>query len=471
MNDEKTKLRWLKRQQGPLAGFLSGTLLTIPSIFPSLSPVQLLALIPLLVVLRQMRRWRECLHTGFLMGLGFVAPQILWLQLPPEISLILVAYFLISLMILVVVSWSLVRTTSIMGCFAFGALMAVFDWIVITAMPMWGTAQSLARCWSWYPCLIAFTYATGTPGLMFVLGVTQALAVNAVISRGQRFLSTLTLAIVLGVVAVIDATALYYKPVGHLKVATIGWALSKEESGIGTSGGFERLYAEPLAEAAHQGARLIVSPETAFAEYDDPNRNPFSQHMELSRRHHVYLAVGYFDTKSQENRMAFIGPSGNILGRYTKTHLTPFENNPTGTGTPIFITIDGTLVGAMICHDDNYTDISRRYGAESAGIVVIPTNDWICVRRAHFQSSIHRAIESRFAIVRAASNGISAIISPAGKRLAVSDHFKEGPAMLVADVPIYDVRTIFSRFGYWFVVVSGIFVLVCVTLHRVYNPT
>jgi len=406
------------------------------------------------VALRRMRRWRECLHTGLLMGLGFVAPQILWLHLPPEISLILVAYFIVTLMALVVASWALVRPTGIMGCFAFGSLLAVFDWVVMTAMPMWGTAQSFARCWSWYPCVIVFTCVTGMPGLMFVLGITQALAVNALLSRGQRPVSFLALAIVLGIVTVVDVTALSDKPVGHLKVATIGWALSQEEGGIGTSGGFDRLYAEPVAAAARQGARLIVSPETAFAEYDDPSRAPFSEFVELSRRHRIYLAVGYLDTKSQENRVAFIGPSGDILGRYTKTHLTPFENNPTGTGRPIFITIDGVSVGAMICHDDNYTDISRRYGAKSTGIVVVPTNDWIYVRKAHFQNSIHRAIESRFAIVRAASNGISAIISPTGKRLAVSDHFKNGSALLVADVPVYDVRTIFSRSGYWFVITS-----------------
>ncbi|MGB2864425.1 MAG: nitrilase-related carbon-nitrogen hydrolase [Sedimentisphaerales bacterium] len=470
MNDKKTRLVWWKKQMGPLAGFLSGTLLMVPGIFPVLAPIQVLAFVPLLVALRRMRRWRECFHAGFLMGLGFVAPQILWLQLPSEISLILVTYFIVSLIILVAVSWALVRPTGIMGCFAFGAFMAIFDWIVITAMPMWGTAQSFARCWSWYPSVIAFTCATGTPGLMFVLGATQALAVNAFLSRGRRLVSILALAIVLGIVAVVDVTALSYKPVGHLKVATIGWALSQEEGGIGTSGGFDRLYAEPVAAAVRQGARLIVSPETAFAEYDDPSRAPFSEFVELSRRHRVYLAVGYLDTKSQENRVVFIGPSGDILGRYTKTHLTPFENNPTGIGRPIFITIDGISVGAMICHDDNYTDISRRYGAKSTGIVVVPTNDWAPVRRAHFQNSIHRAIESRFAVVRAASNGISAIISPTGKRLVVSDHFKEGPALLVTDVPVYDVRTIFSRFGYWFVVASGFLVVVYVTSYRAYNP-
>jgi apolipoprotein N-acyltransferase len=298
---------------------------------------------------------------------------------------------------------------------------------------------------------------------MFVLGVIQALAVNVFMNRGQRLISILALVGVLGIVAVVNATALSYKPAGHLKVATIGWALSQEEGGTGS---FDRLYAEHVAEAARQGARLIVSPETAFAEYDDPNRAPFSKFVELSRLRRVYLAVGYFDTKSQENRVAFIGPSGDILGRYTKTHLTPFENNPTGTGKPIFIAIDGISVGAMICHDDNYTDISRRYGAKSACIVVVPTNDWIHVRMAHFQNSIHRAIESRFAIVRAASNGISAIISPTGKRLAVSDHFKDGPALLVTDVPVYDVRTIFSRFGNWFVVASGVLVVVYLIRER-----
>lgn len=449
-----------RKQSGPLAGFLSGTLLMVAGIFPVLAPVQALAFVPLLLALRRIRRWRDCLHTGFLMGLGFIAPQLLWLLLPPMISLILVAYFIVALLLLTVASWRLVGPTGIRGCFAFGAMLAVFDWVLVTAMPMWGTAQSLVRCWSWYPGAIAFTDVTGSAGLMFVLGTIQALAVNAALNRRQRVASVLSLAGVLGIVIVVDAAVLSRKPSGQLKVATIGWALSPEEGGMGTSGAFDRLYAEPVAEAARQGARLIVSPETAFAEYDDPDRTPFAQFVELARRHNVYLAVGYLDAKSQENRVAFISPSGDVAGRYAKTHLTPFENNPIGTGEPTVVTIDGVTVGAMICHDDNYTDISRRYGSLPTGIVVVPTNDWAFVRKAHFQSSIHRAIESRFAIVRAASNGISAIISPTGKRLAVSDHFKDGPGLLVADIEVYNVRTIFSRFGHWFVVLSALLVVV-----------
>ncbi len=435
-------------------------------IFPVLAPAHVFAFVPLLLALRSIRQWRDCIHAGFLMGLGFIAPQLLWLMLPPIISLMLVAYFIIALIILAAASWHLVGPTGIRGCFAFGAMLAVLDWVIVTAMPMWGTAQSLVRCWSWYPGAIAFTCATGTAGVIFALGTIQALAINAVLNRRQRVASALSLAGVLAMVIVADAVVLSRKPIGQLKVAAIGWAISPEEGGMGTSGAFDRLYAEPVAEAARQGARLVVSPETAFVVHDDPDQVPFAQFAELARRHNVYLAVGYLDTWSQENRVAVISPSGDVGGRYAKTHLTPFEHNPTGTGEPVVITIDGISVGAMICHDDNYTDISRRYGALPVGIVVVPTNDWSHVRRAHFQSSIHRAIESRFAVVRAATNGISAVISAAGKRLAVSDHFKNGPRLLVAEVEVYGTRTIFSRFGHWFVALCGLFVAICIAVER-----
>ena len=129
----------------------------VAGVFPVLAPVEAFAFVPLLLALRSIRRWRDCFHTGFLMGLGFIAPQLLWLRLPPMVSLILVGYFTVALLVLATISWWLVRPAGIWGCFAFGAMLAVFDWGIVTAMPMWGTAQSLVRCWSWYPGVIAFT--------------------------------------------------------------------------------------------------------------------------------------------------------------------------------------------------------------------------------------------------------------------------------------------------------------------------
>jgi len=463
MNQGLANSFWRGPRCLPAAGFVSGVLLMLPGVFASLAPVQMVALVPLLVALRHMTRWRQSLFTGVLMGLGFVAPQILLLMLPPIISLILVAYFVVLLTLFVVISWRLSMPRGIGGALAFGALLAVLDWVTVTALPMWGTAQSFARCWSAYPRAIAFTAVTGMTALMFVLGATQALAVNF-IADGRRNRACLgALLAVLACVVGIDLLVWQERPVGQLRVAAVGWTHAETPGGAGTTEGFARLYAEPVAEAARRGARVVVSPETAFALGEDSDQVLFARFLELARENDVYLAVGYLDIRSHENRVALLGPDEGIIARYSKTHMTPFEDNRRGDGMPVIVTIDGVSVGAMICHDDNYTDISRRYGNRATGVVVVPTNDWGPVRQAHFQSTIHRAIESRFAIIRAASNGISAIISPGGRVLDARDHVREGAGFVMADVPVYSRTTIFSRFGHWFVPVC----IILLTVHIV----
>jgi apolipoprotein N-acyltransferase len=303
---------------------------------------------------------------------------------------------------------------------------------------------------------MAFTSVTGMPGVMFVLGASQALAVVLISDRRRRVVGVVTLAGLLAVVAAVDLVILMQKPIGHLKVAAVGWVFDREYGDPGNEQGFARLYTEPVAEAARQGARLVVAPEVAFAIYDDPEHDPFARFVELARQHNVYLVVGYLDVRTDRNAAAFIGPTEGVMARYTKVHMTPFESSPPGDGEPVTIAIEGVSIGALICHDDDYTDIARRYGRQGTGVVAVPTNDWRHVRHAHFQSMIHRAIESRFAIVRAASNGISAIIAPHGQVLDIRDHFRDGPGLVMADVPVYHTRTISSRYGHWFVAVCVI---------------
>jgi apolipoprotein N-acyltransferase len=353
-----------------------------------------------------------------------------------------------------VVSRRLLSSCDVWGCLTFGAFLAVLDWAGFTILPMWGTAQSFSRCWSSYPQAIAFTSVTGITGVAFVLAATQALVVMLVSQRRQRVASIAALVIVIGVVAAIDFSVALQKPVGHIKVGAVGW-VSSIDTPLDSAEGFERLWTEPVSQAASQGARLVVSPETAFSIYDGTQAQTLSEFIELSGRDDIYLAVGYFDHKAGMNFCAFVGPTEGVMCTYAKTHLVPFEHYRKGTGQPEIIQIDGVSVGAMICQDDNYTDIARRYGNRSTSVVAIPTNDWRSVRSAHFQNTIHRAIECHFAIVRAASNGISEIVSPKGKILASKDHFADGADLIVADVPVYADRTIFSRFGHWFVLASG----------------
>jgi apolipoprotein N-acyltransferase len=114
----------------------------------------------------------------------------------------------------------------------------------------------------------------------------------------------------------------------------------------------------------------------------------------------------------------------------------------------------------MICHDDNFTDLSRGYGRRQVQVMAVPTNDWRQVMGHHLDNSLFRAVESGFGMVRAASNGISVIASPRGEVLAQQDHFATGPGVIVADLWFGPGGTWYSRFGDWVLVLCGAVLLV-----------
>ena len=84
--------------------------------------------------------------------------------------------------------------------------------------------------------------------------------------------------------------------------------------------------------------------------------------------------------------------------------------------------------------------------------MAVPTNDWRQVRHYHLENSRFRAVDGRYAVVRAATNGWSAIITARGEVLVRVDHFERGPAVLVVDLPLYPPGSIYARTGDWIVV-------------------
>jgi apolipoprotein N-acyltransferase len=442
---------WLCR----LAGLSSGLLLVIPTIYPALVPIQLIALTPLFYLAAGAKiRSRGMLVAGLYMGLAYTLPQLFILRLPVPMSVLLLGWLTI---IMVVIAWAcgkLLKDSGVLGAVATGALLVVADWVNFTALPIWGTAQSLVRPWSQYPALIQFVSLTGITGIIFALGSLQALAVRFVISPQLRLKSLVVIITILLVLLAANVVILLQKPIGQLKVAAVGWT-SKDSEKLGeiySEHGFEALLAAPIASAAENGARLIVCPEGTLWFSETQRQDWLDKLSAITRKHNIFLAIGYIDTTKNENRMMFISPLGDCIGEYTKTHLVFFENFNKGDDRPTQIEIDGYPVGAMICQDDNFIRLSRQYGRRSISLVAVPTWDWLQVKDAHLQNSIHRAIESRYAIVRAVLNGISAIVSPDGSILARKDHFREGPGIIAAELPLYSGHTLFSRLGHWPVV-------------------
>jgi len=449
MNKTKAKEEWICR----FAGAAGGLLLMLPNLYPILAPLQILALVPILYLGVSSRAGHSFLLTaGMYMGLAYTLPQMVALKLPAVMTIILIIHLTILMTILAWGCAQLLQRSALAGAFAVGAFLVVLDWANFTLVPFWGTAQSLVRPWSRYPALIAFVSFTGITGIIFVLGTLQALLVGVIVCSKKRFRLLATMAVVFLVFGTANALARFRQPTAKLKVAAVGWTSddTTECGEIYSAKGFDKLFSGPVMQAAGQGAKLIVFPEMAFYLTEYSRGEWLEKFGQVARCNKVFLVIGYFNAQQSENQLLFINPQGTLVSEYTKTYLTVFEKNyRKGHGQLRTVDIEGVRLGAMICQDDNFTHLSREYGRKQAALVAVPTLDWFQVKDAHLQNSIYRSIESRYAIVRAALNGISAIVSPMGEVLAGRDHFKEGPGIIMAEVALYSGRTIFSIVGHW----------------------
>ena len=79
-----------------------------------------------------------------------------------------------------------------------------------------------------------------------------------------------------------------------------------------------------------------------------------------------------------------------------------------------------------------------------------------------------RAIENGFSLVDQAKDGLSIAVDYEGNVLATSDYFTTNPQVMVADVPMHGVHTIYATIGDLFAWLSmaGLAVLIGVALAR-----
>lgn len=453
-----------------------GGLLLFASDYPLHAwPLQLVALVPWLWALSsgsddrsERRPTLSFALLGLTFGASYALPLLVVTAFPWLMALALGAYIIAIWAGASIVVARVLRWTGLSGAIAVGSAIVVAEWISTQAVPIWGTAQSFVRVWSAAPWAIQFVDVTGTPGIVFVLATSQVLLLRIVLDR-HRLRFAAALASLLLTVAVYDLIRWFERPTGAIRVAAVGWVHEQLPQGLGTPTG--QLVADvmlPLFQrAVDQGATLIVSPETGFF-VDGPSRDAaFEPFRGFARTHGVSLAIGYFDDTRNDNRIALIDASGERHEEYRKTHLIPLlEDYVAGDGTPVVFPVGSVRAGGMICQDDNFIDIASKYGRLCVPIVVIPTNDWLAVKDYHFENSRMRALENRFAIVRAATNGVSAIVSAKGEVVARADHFETGPSFVVGDVPLLDAGSVFAWLRHGFVALCLAFLAAAWGLER-----
>ncbi len=184
---------------------------------------------------------------------------------------------------------------------------------------------------------------------------------------------------------------------GDIKVAAAAYPLDRLQSWSE----YEAKIARWVAEAAGQGAKLLVFPEygamelaslggTAVATDPEGALREVDKHREAALALHVRLAAGngvYILTASGPaygephsngrpvNRASLIGPSG-IIGHQDKVMMTRFEREDwdvvAGDGLSVFDTTLGRI-GVLICYDSEFPLLGRALAEAGVEILLVPS--------------------------------------------------------------------------------------------------
>jgi apolipoprotein N-acyltransferase len=216
-----------------------------------------------------------------------------------------------------------------------------------------------------------------------------------------------------------------------------------------------RIYEDLSRQAAAQGARVIVWPESAVPAAIDPGRGDHLRFERLARETNAALVVGAVGleigpgpTLVGVTDSAFVyDAAGDFVDRYDKTHLVPFgeyvplqdllgrvfravargiaEIGVTAGPRPraLVFSVPGAeselTAGMPICYELLFPELTRRFVRDGAEVLFAMTNDaWYGRTGAPYQFlaiTALRSAETRVWTARAANTGVSAIIDARGR--------------------------------------------------------
>jgi apolipoprotein N-acyltransferase len=202
-------------------------------------------------------------------------------------------------------------------------------------------------------------------------------------------------------------------------------------------------------DAASRGAALIVWPETASpVDVLGPN-GALGTIRSWAQADRVSVIATSLE-RGRTNSAFSVVPSGALTGRYDKVRLVPFAEAGEQPGrAQTLLPTPQARVGVMICFESSFPEIARGAVRQGANLLAVTTNDaWFGGRTApaqHAALAPFRAVEEGRYLIRAANQGISAIIDPRGRTVVALPLGERG--VLTARVAPLDGLTVYGRIG------------------------
>lgn len=220
-----------------------------------------------------------------------------------------------------------------------------------------------------------------------------------------------------------------------------------------------------VAAAARAGAQAVLFPEmsdTAYAPslfvekasaWDGP---PLAALRRAAREHRLAVVAGLSERAEGRvyNSLAAIGPDGELLARYRKTHLFPLAPNREpqnfGPGAALALAPLGGMTWAFtICYDLRFPELYRALMLRGAEVFV-NVAAWPVVRAEHWELFARaRAAENQAwflgvnhvgTIEGIAQAGRSCVVDPSGKVVAMASPDRE--ELLLAEISPNPVRAL-----------------------------
>lgn len=237
-----------------------------------------------------------------------------------------------------------------------------------------------------------------------------------------------------------------------------------------------------------QQPSLVVWPETVvllpWSRFPDVQK----WLCQSARNWNTGLVTGSVDRDKEKrgyNVAVSLSSQGYVRGIYQKVRLVPFSEYTPLRWCPLFrmlrflepevsagasvrpLPTDVGNVGAVICFESMFPDISRQLARSGVEFLVVMTNDdWFGGTSApadHATMSVFRAIETRRWVVRAANTGISAFIDERGRVVATIGWDERGT--LTRRVPHHTAggsETFYVRHGDWLIFACAIVCLLTI---------
>jgi len=209
-------------------------------------------------------------------------------------------------------------------------------------------------------------------------------------------------------------------------------------------------YAAHVRELARGGASLVLLPEK-IAVLSKPDAEARKSWLAgLARDNHVWLVagLGVDDGKERRNEAWWFAPDGRLATNYLKHHMAPPERDfVPGHEFPVN-EIASAKYGVAICKDMHYSNFGREFGQRDASVMLVPAWDfdhdaWMAAGMTRL-----RGVESGFAVLRSARNGLLSISDAWGRVFAEERSAALPGKTLLAGLDISKPSpTIYTRIG------------------------